>query len=180
MSLVKLVVTTTTTTTTTNDRQIHRPIESRARPRRDSTPCRGRGSRMGWGGVGSSRVVIGQSVPRRARPGITRWRFGDVWAYKIPTHRVFSHRVRTHGARRGSARDAGSSDVKKSEGDVYVTNRAAARGRWMDRKGKNLFIEARARCRRKNDRACGSVSSAPRARRRRRRRRRPNRRRRAI
>ena len=42
---------------------------------------------------------------------------------------------------------------------------AAARGRWMDRKGKNLFIEARARCRRKNDRACGSVSSAPRARR---------------
>ena len=55
MSLVKLVVTTTRTTTTTHDRTIHRPIESRARPRRDSTPCRGRGSRMGWGGVESSR-----------------------------------------------------------------------------------------------------------------------------
>ena len=63
MSLVKLVVTTTTTTTTHDDDDdarptdgtIHRPIESRARTRRDSTPARGWGSRVGWGGVESSR-----------------------------------------------------------------------------------------------------------------------------
>ena len=134
----------------------------------------GAGVDHGWGGVGSSRD---RSMSPSACTSRDHAREIRGYTLQIPIHGVFSHRVRTYGARRGRPRDVQAT----RGGDAYGIQTARRRGDdgWIGRE-KNLFIEARARCRRKNDRACGSVSSAPRARRRRRRRRRPNRRRRAI
>ena len=136
----------------------------------------GAGVDHGWGGVGSSRD---RSMSPSACTSRDHAREIRGYTLQIPIHGVFSYRVRrTYGARRGRTRDVGRCGAKATDCMLHTARRRGDDG-WIGRE-KNLFIEARARCRRKNDRACGSVSSAPRARRRRRRRRRPNRRRRAI